>query len=177
MVRDPGCSIPGIVCTEHGSRAAAPGPRGAFEGARVMRTWGLYWDWLERDPDLSPRTLCLFTAPRSAHHGPWTIVPRAARQASPTAFRSPAWRWFNNSSTTGSPTPPSTDTTMTTPRKRSWAADLRMIQLQAHLRDQCLGQRMPGVAKAVSDAKVIVARSRYVLCLDPAQPETSRVFE
>ena len=23
----------------------------AFEDARVMRTWGLHWDWLERDPD------------------------------------------------------------------------------------------------------------------------------
>jgi len=51
VIHDPGCSIPGIVCTEHGSRAAAPGPRGAFEGARVMRTWGLHWDWLERDPN------------------------------------------------------------------------------------------------------------------------------
>ena len=35
-----------------------------------MRTWGLHWDWLERDPDLARRPLCLFSAPRSAHHGP-----------------------------------------------------------------------------------------------------------
>jgi hypothetical protein len=28
---------------------------GAFEGARVMRTWGLHWDWLERDPDSGER--------------------------------------------------------------------------------------------------------------------------
>ena len=29
--------------------------RGAFEDARVMRTWGLHWDWLERDPDSGER--------------------------------------------------------------------------------------------------------------------------
>ena len=28
---------------------------GAFEGARVMRTWGLHWDRLERDPDSGER--------------------------------------------------------------------------------------------------------------------------
>ena len=27
----------------------------AFEDARVMRTWGLHWDWLERDPDSGER--------------------------------------------------------------------------------------------------------------------------
>ena len=57
------------------------------------------------------------------------------------------------------------------------AAELRMIRLQAHLRDQCLGQRIPGVAEAVCDGKVIVARSRYVIRLDPVRPETGRVFE
>ena len=56
-------------------------------------------------------------------------------------------------------------------------ADLRMIRLKAHLRDQCLGQRIPGVAEAVCDGEVIVARRRYVLRLDPVQPETGRVFE
>ena len=55
MVRDPGCSIPGIVCAEHCPRAASHGPGGAFEGARVMRTWGLHWDWLERGPDSGER--------------------------------------------------------------------------------------------------------------------------
>ena len=29
--------------------------RGAFEDARVMRTWGLHWDWLERGPDSGER--------------------------------------------------------------------------------------------------------------------------
>ena len=28
---------------------------GAFEDARDMRTWGLHWDWLERDPDSGER--------------------------------------------------------------------------------------------------------------------------
>ena len=27
----------------------------AFVDARVMRTWGLHWDWLERDPDSGER--------------------------------------------------------------------------------------------------------------------------
>ena len=28
---------------------------GVFEDARVMRTWGLHWDWLEREPDSGER--------------------------------------------------------------------------------------------------------------------------
>jgi len=28
---------------------------GAFLDARVMRTWGLHWDWLEKDPDSGER--------------------------------------------------------------------------------------------------------------------------
>ena len=28
---------------------------GVLGGARVMRTWGLHWDWLERDPDSGGR--------------------------------------------------------------------------------------------------------------------------
>ena len=28
---------------------------GVFEDARVMRTWGLHWDWLKRDPDSGER--------------------------------------------------------------------------------------------------------------------------
>ena len=55
VIHDPGCSIPGIVCAEHCPRAASHGPRGAFEGARVMRTWGLHWDWLERDSNSGER--------------------------------------------------------------------------------------------------------------------------
>ena len=58
VIHDPGCSIPGIVCAEHCPRAASHGPRGAFEGARVIRTWGLHWDWLERDPDLAQNRQC-----------------------------------------------------------------------------------------------------------------------
>ena len=57
------------------------------------------------------------------------------------------------------------------------AADLRMIRLQAHLRDQRHGQRIPGVAEAVCDGEVIVARRRYELRLDPVHPEMGRVFE
>ena len=51
LVCDPRFTVTGIVCAEHCPRAASHGPRGAFEGARVMRTWGLHWDWLERDPN------------------------------------------------------------------------------------------------------------------------------
>ena len=57
------------------------------------------------------------------------------------------------------------------------AADLRIIRLQAHLCDQRLGQRIPGVTEAVCDGEVIVARRRHELHLDPVQPETGRVFE
>ena len=38
-----------------GLSATASGNRGAFEDARVMRTWGLDRDWLERDPKLSAK--------------------------------------------------------------------------------------------------------------------------
>ena len=30
---------------------------GVFGDARVMRTWGLHWDWLERDPDSGERNV------------------------------------------------------------------------------------------------------------------------
>jgi hypothetical protein len=69
VVHDPGCSIPGIVCAEHCPRATAHGPRGALEEARVMRIWGLHWDWLERDPrSLVGRYAC------SPPHGPRTTA-------------------------------------------------------------------------------------------------------
>ena len=47
-------------------------------------TWalGLARDWLERALGLARWPLCLFTAPRSAHHGPWTLAP-APRDTSP----------------------------------------------------------------------------------------------
>ena len=53
--RDPECSIPGTVCAEHCPRATAHGPLGAFEDAPGHEHWGLYWDWLERDPDSGER--------------------------------------------------------------------------------------------------------------------------
>jgi len=55
LVCDPRFTVTGIVCAEHGPRVTAHGPRGAFEGARVMRTWGLHRDWLERDSDSGER--------------------------------------------------------------------------------------------------------------------------
>ena len=53
----------------------------AFEDARVMRTWGLHWDRLERDPNLARRPQALFTAPLSEYHGPWA-TPRERRSRS-----------------------------------------------------------------------------------------------
>ena len=49
--RAPNSGACAVVRARLGLSATASGRRGAFEDARVMRTWGLDRDWLERDPD------------------------------------------------------------------------------------------------------------------------------
>ena len=44
-----------IVRARLGLSATASGRLGAFEDARVTRTWGLHRDWLEKDPDSGER--------------------------------------------------------------------------------------------------------------------------
>ena len=60
MVRDRWAVIRDAVSLVSFAQNTAQGPRfmdrrGAFEDASGHEHWGLYWDWLERDPDSGER--------------------------------------------------------------------------------------------------------------------------
>ena len=68
-----------VVRTNPCLKATASGDKGAFGDARVMRTWGLHWDW-SRISLVGRHACSALHGPRTTAHGP-SLQRRKARLA------------------------------------------------------------------------------------------------